>query len=296
MSLSAPLPMARVLATLRDAGHVAASSVPAGAQGDLAPLVAGRILVYQSQGAGRRLVVNIHEELDRYITQHYPLGIDALLAADLATADRSTRQGLTGNSKSGGSRVNLKPVSLRGMTANAILVNGRGETLDLSAGTRIGGCVSATLGRGWEWGCVNPLTIATTENQEVFYRVEQKIPHLDLALFASGRLSDLVVQWLGQLGNCRVVHCGDYDPVGLGEYMRLRRALGDRVQLYMPENLEELFSRYSNHRLLEKKRQQELLRTLRQQESPPEVARVLRLIMKHNAGLEQERIWATSGA
>lgn len=76
--------------------------------------------------------------------------------------------------------------------------------------------------------------------------------------------------------------------------MRLKRVLGGKVQLYLPENLEELFSLYSNHRLLEKPKQQELLRMLQQQDPPPEVVRIIKLMMKHNAGLEQEQIWATN--
>ena len=34
----------------------------------------------------------------------------------------------------------------------------------------------------------------------------------------------------------------DYDPVGLGDYLRLREALAGRVSLFVPSDLEERFA------------------------------------------------------
>ena len=47
------------------------------------------------------------------------------------------------------------------------------------------------------------------------------------------------------------VHAGDYDPVGLQDYLRLSEVCLGRVSLYLSGNLESLFARYANRKRLE---------------------------------------------
>jgi hypothetical protein len=85
----------------------------------------------------------------------------------------------------------------------------------------------------------------------------------------------------------RVLHFGDYDPVGLDEYLRLREACPGRAELYLPQGLERLFARYSKPGLL--RGTEAVLRRLRDC-GLPEVRRVVDLMDRHGAGLEQEAL------
>jgi hypothetical protein len=82
-------------------------------------------------------------------------------------------------------------------------------------------------------------------------------------------------------------HCGDYDPVGLSEYLRLRAIpqLGDRVKFYVPENLETLF-RFSKPELFDKQYTGALSGWMQSDDAT--LRRVASLISTHSAGLEQE--------
>jgi len=81
----------------------------------------------------------------------------------------------------------------------------------------------------------------------------------------------------------------DYDPVGLSEFWRIRNRLGSRVQIYLPQNLADLFQRFGNHELLQKRRSQRLLAELRNADVS-EVQAVVKLIDLYNVGLEQEAL------
>jgi hypothetical protein len=41
-----------------------------------------------------------------------------------------------------------------------------------------------------------------------------------------------------ELAPCRFIHCGDYDPVGLDEFLRLKTAVKDRAHLHVPPDLD----------------------------------------------------------
>lgn len=99
-------------------------------------------------------------------------------------------------------------------------------------------------------------------------------------------------QTLRMLPVLQVLHFGDYDPVGLAEFCRLRDALGDRAQLYIPHGLRGLFERVdrvTNRKLLEAKRNQETLAGLRKGISL-EMDEVLDLLMDYGP-LEQEAVF-----
>jgi hypothetical protein len=85
------------------------------------------------------------------------------------------------------------------------------------------------------------------------------------------------------------LHLPDYDPVGLSEFQRLHSILGPRVELYLAPDLDSRFERFSNRDLLKKLNSQAMLAQLRRSELPC-VRRVVELIDRHNAGLEQEAL------
>jgi hypothetical protein len=81
----------------------------------------------------------------------------------------------------------------------------------------------------------------------------------------------------------------DYDPVGLSEFGRVHASLGQRSRLHLPSDLDARFERFSNRDLLKKLNSQAMLAQLRRSELP-DVQRVVGLIDRHNAGLEQEAL------
>ncbi len=84
-----------------------------------------------------------------------------------------------------------------------------------------------------------------------------------------------------------ILHLPDYDPVGLSEFGRVHARLGHRAGLYLPPDLEARFDRFSNGDLLKNLNSQAMLAQLRRSELPA-IRRVIELIDRHNAGLEQE--------
>lgn len=80
--------------------------------------------------------------------------------------------------------------------------------------------------------------LAIVENLEVFWNFEKLETEAQLALYAQGRLSGRVLDWLSSpaMAQTQILHCGDYDPVGLDEYLRIKAALPERTELYLPAN------------------------------------------------------------
>lgn len=114
------------------------------------------------------------------------------------------------------------------------------------------------------------------------------IPDVDLAIFASGRMSGRLLDWLASsaMQNCPIVHWGDYDPVGVAEYVRLVTRCGDRVQSFVPDDLPALIRCHGKRKLITD--QVEILSRLRQSQSDPHVARMIALFDEQRKGLEQE--------
>jgi hypothetical protein len=133
--------------------------------------------------------------------------------------------------------------------------------------------------------------VALVENPTVFDLFERMDLALPLVIYGQGRISTRVVDWLANQRDraFSLLHFPDYDPVGLSEFERIRNRLGSRVQIYLPENLDDLFRRFGNRELLRKPRSQRLLADLRRS-NVSEVQAVVTLIDSHNTGLEQEAL------
>ena len=121
-----------------------------------------------------------------------------------------------------------------------------------------------------------------------FERLGLDVP---IVIYGQGRLSKRLLNWLADQPDAKfsLLHLPDYDPVGLHDFERIQGRLGRRAHLYLPLNLEELFAKYSKRQLLEKRKSQVLLGKVRHSDSS-DVQRVIGLIDKHNAGLEQEAL------
>ena len=134
---------------------------------------------------------------------------------------------------------------------------------------------------------------ALVESPAVFMAAEQLNLNVGLMIYGHGRVSNREIDWLARStdSDFSLLHLPDYDPVGLSEFQRLYSRFGERVALHLPADLEARFAKFSNPELLKKGNSQAMLAQLRRS-NLPEVRRVVELIDRYNAGLEQEALLA----
>ena len=84
----------------------------------------------------------------------------------------------------------------------------------------------------------------------------------------------------------RLIHFGDYDPVGLDEYRRLKER-APRATFYIPQNLEKHFkeNKYLKPELMDKS--SALLRRLAEARDA-DILAVIDLMRRYGGGVEQE--------
>jgi hypothetical protein len=245
----------------------------------LRPLLAANVVVEQRTGSGRRLVVQDPATLGAFIAQNF---------RNVEPRD-DLPQRVVGVKRFRDSKAfpsdNPEIVQVRAWKRNVLRRNG--EAVDAAGETSLHSVFSFQLG--------TPYTLharcALVEGPVMFSRFERLCLDVSLVIYGQGRISARFLEWLTKQSEegFSLLHLPDYDPVGLQEFERIRGRLGVRVHLYLPENLDELFGRYSKRQLLQKRKSQVLLAKLRRSDSS-EVQRVVELIDKHNAGLEQEAL------
>jgi hypothetical protein len=279
--------LAYVLASLLEQGSIEASKIGSRARGELQALEKSGVLEQRRSGAGRRVHLVRRDALERYANKMYPNGF----YAD-PTMDQSDRIG----------GIHAVRDSKRFRRDNAILltvwarpglavISPQDDRLELGNWCTQAGCGSLVIEHGTieKWKFEEKLNIIIVENKKNFLKISHLVPDADLAIYSDGRLSNLAIQWVSKLAltGSTITHYGDYDPVGLCEYERLYHACGDRVRLYVPENIEELFSKYSNAKLMKRRGSSRLMERLRRSINV-EVRTVIALIDEYGAGLEQE--------
>ena len=276
---------AAILKQLLEKGSVPVSAMGRSGMDALRGLLEAGALERERVGAGSVIAVRRREVIEAVARQLYPSGLEAAAIGD-TTLPRASAVAAVRDAKRS-RRGAAEPLLLRAFSP-ASLVQHRGQDLDLLALTRLAGVAALNLTQDAPWRCTGQLGIV--ENLEVFYHVERIAPTLDAALYAGGRLSERVVQWLaGQtMSTTELTHFGDYDPVGLAEYLRLRRVCGPRVTLFLPANLPALMRRFGKRSLLSG-RNADLLRELRA-ETDPAVRTVVTLMDETGCGLEQEAL------
>ncbi len=272
--------LARRLSVLLKDGHLPAGTLGARHLERMRALFDAGVLEYRRAGAGRRVVIKNLEALEAFVDRLYPEGLGEI--KDTGAPPRSKAVAHFRDAKRA-MHSDAEPVLLRGF-GDAVLRSQDGE-LPVAVLTRLAGVAALSLTDDTTWrfkGCV-----AVVENQEVFLHMEGPDLSCDLLLYAGGRISGRVLRWLGSpaMRECRYIHCGDYDPVGLDEYLRLVAACPGRVQLYMPSDLERHFIRHGKRELI--KDSQGILSRLRKNRDPV-VKKVVDLIDRHGVGVEQE--------
>ncbi len=271
--------LAARLQTLLKDGGLPASLLADKMRARLDPLFRVGALVEAHQGRGKRIELKHRESLERWIGNNYPSG---LLGTEASLPARAESAANFRNTKRGRA-LEVALVHMRGF-GQCRLLRGASEQ-PLAAMTAAFGIAGVIIDPAEPWQLSG--TLGIVENLELFMQIERVVPALDAALWSAGRLANHVLGWLGKQDQLRIVHFGDYDPVGLSEYLRLRALLGERVQLYIPSDLEERLSRFGQRELLVKSAG--LFAKVRC-EADEAVRSVLAIMERHGLGLEQESI------
>lgn len=243
------------------------------------PLVLSGVVAERRSGAGRQFVVQDFSALHSFIQRTFPMDDTALDLPTRVLGVRRFRDTKTYPPDTG------EVVRIRAFSPGILRKDGRSVDVD---------CATATHGV-FSFRLTPEYTlhgqVALVENPTVFDLFERLKLALPIVIYGGGRVSKSVLRWLGDQDDAdfSLLHLPDYDPVGLSEFWRIRNRLGSRVQIYLPQNLADLFHRFGNHELLEKRRSQRLLAELRSA-NVSEVQAVVKLIDFYNVGLEQEAL------
>ncbi|MBL9167023.1 MAG: hypothetical protein JNN07_04715 [Verrucomicrobiales bacterium] len=272
----------KLLFTLQEQGFLPGSRCSQSFRECVQPLIDSEILVEERSGSGRRWVVRDKGALASFVTSLFP----ATSVAD----DASARVNSVAQFRRSKALANDLPeiVTLRAWEPGATLLVDGVQT-SASECTREHGAFSCVLSKPSRYSLRGPC--ALVENPAVFLQFERLALPVGLAVYARGICSDRLLSWIADqtADDFRLLHLPDYDPIGLSEYLRLKDRLGDRLELYRPSRLPELFARFSDRGLLENPVAIASLARLRGS-SRPEVREIVALIDAHNAGLEQEAL------
>lgn len=270
------------LSTLLDRGAVAWSAVSATQERALRPLLEGGVLVRERSGAGERLVVTNAGVLRRFAEQRYPSGLSSAMAADQQGEALSPADGVRHFRDAKRGRQQADVLLFRGRPGSSLRCNG--AAVPVGQQTATAGAAAVVLEAGRHVSMEG--TLAIIENQAAFLQAEALGVTFDVALYGGGRLSDRVIEWLASpaMRTARLIHCPDYDPVGLQEYGKLRARCGARVHLHRPPDLGDLVQRYGKPSLYFDNRA--LLASM--DDAPPEARAVAKLLERYGCGLEQE--------
>lgn len=272
-----PDAFARLLRRMMDEGSAPRSQFSARSIKELQSLFDAGALTQTRSGGGLVIEVRAPKTVLTFYRARYPSETNPVDGPPRARAVGRMR-----NAKRVG-RTDMEPVLVRAV--GPAVCTREGVQCDLRAATVQTGAACLLLEDGRFWTLT--ANIAIVENLECFLHFEKMSVAADVALYASGRLSDLALNWLGsaELLHCRFIHCGDYDPVGLDEFLRLKMIVGDRARLHVPANLRELAATYGRSELL--RDSQAVLRRLRAS-ADPAVRSVVDTLNETGCGLEQE--------
>lgn len=277
---------AGLLAALQDSGSMPWGRVSGKSKGRLRPLLDAGVLIELRAGAGRAVKVENHETLSRFIAMHYPAGLFVCTEDEEGIDRRAVSLARYRNSKAmGGLDMEIVEYRLAGTAPIQIGTVSRRASDLVPAG--LGAFVLHDL-RPDEF----PLPhfagrVATVENPTVFLSYPWQANNIDMAILTYGRMSKRLIGWLAgsSMAAVTVTHYGDYDPVGLCEFMRLHERLEDRAELFVPENIEALFKQFSDRELLT--RSAALLPRL-ESSKHIDVQRILSIMRNECGGLEHE--------
>lgn len=271
--------LAEKLSLLLEKGYLAESRLSTRDRSRLQSLLDAGVLQAARSGAGRRIVLHDVNALKSFIARTYPSGLEGL---DIKLSSRSKAVAELRDSKKARDNQPIA-VLLRGFHDSTL--HSGNKVLQVANWTNMAGVAALRLDEDTQWGFSG--VVAFVENLEVFWNFEKLEIEADLAIYAQGRLNSKIVAWLASpaMQHVQIIHCGDYDPVGLDEFLRLKAACPDRTQLYIPPDFEILLSRYGKKNLITDNAA--ILARLRKNHDP-QVRFIVELMDRFGVGLEQE--------
>lgn len=273
-------PFAIILAEIREKERIPASRLKSQkTQNRLQPLLDSGVVVLERAGAGQRYRLRHPEGLENFIQSQFPNGLEPLASSSTVPRNHAVLY----KKDAHGSKSSHLPLFVRGF--QGALLNWNERTLPVADLTVLAGGTGFCLAQNSRWSFKG--IVVTVENSEVFFHIEKILPMTGLAIYTGGRISKLLLKWLSSdaMKESVFIHAGDYDPVGLQDYLRLSKVCPGRVTLYEPDNLEVLFARYANHKRLED--QSKVLHTLRNCNDKV-ILKHLKLMDRYNGGVDQE--------
>jgi len=281
MNLKPFSPLARTLHTLLSDGSMPASAISVASRRALTTLFDTRALVEERRGTGRIVVVVRRPTVQAFAKHRFPAGLYA--DTDRSEYGARTRALVELRDTKARGGLDFEIVSLRVFNDSALTIEG--APVAATCQTQLLGCIAATLG----FGAAPRLAgrVALVEGPEAFLRFDWASIGIDVAILYAGRASDRLLSWVAGCADnvTQVLHCADYDPVGLDEYLRAKKRIGALIVPHTPDNLEELFKRYCKPCLLQ---DNAALMPRLLASTDPHVRRVAQLMQQHGAGLEQE--------
>ena len=272
--------LAEKLGQLLEQGSLPSSRLTQRDRNRLGSLFETGILEEVRSGAGKKVAVKDRRTLDEFFRKNFPSGAEG--RADLLLPRSRAVAELRDSKKA---RDTIPPiVNLRGFEGCQLFVNE--DPVPIVQWTKNAGVAALRIDdRQWRFAG----TLAIVENLEFFWNIEKLNTGVQLALYTQGRLSTRFLDWLASpaMARASILHCGDYDPVGLDDYLRVKTACPGRTTLYLPANLEDLLVRFGKKELLQSSTA--VLARLRKTEDQ-EVRQIVRLLDQHGVGLEQEAL------
>lgn len=274
--------LAKTLLNLKNKGSVPFSSVSAKNKKLLARYFEAGILDWETFGAGRRVVVKNPEALEKNIKISFPQGLEK------ATDDITNRTEATAvyrNSKEGSRGFGYSVVLSRAFSTKATLTL-NGKILPVGKWCKQAGNIGCTAIRIKDGDHLIPNgNLGTVENKEVFWRFEELNLDTDIVIWTEGRFAQRVIDSL-QVSKHKMTHLGDYDPVGVAEYLRIKKKIS-HTKMYIPDNLEYLFKKFGLKKLLEDS--SDLYVQLRSSRDV-QAKTIVGLMSQYCAGLEHESL------
>jgi hypothetical protein len=273
---------------LLEAGALPRSQCGVGFIRCVKPLFDAGVVRWEKSAAGQKLNVLNRVAYESWFTQHFPA---TKISSNL---DLSRIQGVAHFRDSKAVRSNLSVIVCVRSTQDGVLLQD-GLPVETTRPTAEHGLFAFLLANPTTYSLKGACVLI--ENLAVFRLFEHLNLNVHLAIWTGGISSNRFLDWLVsniQHGQ-RFLHLPDYDPVGMVQFLRYRRRLGDAVSLYLPISMPSLFKKYSKAQLLLKPKSQRMLLRLRKAQHPG-VQRVVALMDEHNGGLEHEVLFIAEDA
>ena len=288
---------AKLLAQLLEAGSLPSSLVKSKVTISLFDkLIQIGLIQKQRKGAGSQFSLINKERREVFIGNEYPSGLEFIENNMFPRRVQGIKN--CKNSKSL-KKLDFDLITLRGKS----IIEYKEKNIDLSLSSDDVTYLSLKLEIG---SLINihqeSCTIVTVENPTAFTELGKMVScSWDIAVYTGGKMSEILINQLkywGEKGH-KIIHFGDYDFVGMEEFIRILHVCSD-ARFYLPESLgDEFVKNYGNIELLEKQVTQHKkfsisMSSLANTKGRGDLRKLHQLIQNNAKGLEQESLYSSS--